>query len=105
GPRERLGELLEGLAEIDEQPAVGAAVGDLLRLRVERRLLVIIDDELRDRAALRGPRVLEDRRERRAVAVVAGGDVDLGALAELLGDDEGEHLALDVVGGDRLPDE
>ena len=79
---QRLGELLEGRAEVDEEPAVRLALDDLLRLGVERRLLVIVDDELRHGAAAGLPRFLEDRGQRGPVAVVAGGDVDLRRLAE-----------------------
>ena len=103
GARQGLGELLEGGAEIDEEPAVRLAVDDLLRFGVERRLLVIVDDELRHRAAAGLPHVLEDRGKRGPVAVVAGRDVDLRRLAEFLGQEMGENLALNVVRRDGLP--
>ena len=41
--------------------------------------------------------------QRGPVGVVAGGDVDLGRLAEFLGQEMGENFALNVVRGDGLP--
>src|SRR6266545_146337 len=104
-PGKRLGQLLESLAEIDEQPAVRVAVGDLLRLGIEGRLVLIVDDEFWDRPAAGRPGVLEDRREGGTVAVIARGNIDLCLGSELLPDDMGKHLALDVIGGNRFPHE
>jgi hypothetical protein len=93
------------LAEIDKQPTVGIAVGNLLRFGIEGRLILIVDDELRDRSAAGGPGVLEDGREGRPIDIVARGDIDFGLGAKFLRQDVGENLALNIVRRDRLPDE
>ena len=93
-----------GQKSMNSQPS-GLPWIDLLRLAVERRLLVVVDDELGDGAAACRPGVLEDGGQVRAVGVVPRRDVDLGVLAERIGDDRRQHAALDVVRGHRLPDE
>ena len=105
GAGQRQRELLERVAEIDEQPAVGVALDELLRLAVERWLRLVVDNEFGDRAAALRPGVLEHGGEVRPVRIVARTHVDLRAHAEGIADHLGEHAALQIIGGDRLPDQ